>query len=137
MNMNCNSCNNMPRQQYAGRNGRIPYAPMDNSYSFDDASVSRGRRVENEIKDKTAIDRGNIVRKLYEYGFVMTEVLLYLDTHPCDMEALEYYNEMKEKYNEIVEFYEKNCGPLTAFNVSCDSHWSWVSTSMPWEMEGC
>ena len=35
-------------------------------------------------------DRARIIQNVYELGFVMTEMLLYLDTHPNDQEAIEY-----------------------------------------------
>ena len=37
---------------------------------------------------------------IYELGFAMTEALLYLDTHPDDAEAIEYYNSIKPQYSE-------------------------------------
>ena len=37
----------------------------------------------NESKD--------LMNVIYETGFVIDDVLLYLDTHPCDKKALEYY----------------------------------------------
>ena len=53
-------------------------------------------------------DRARIIQNVYELGFVMTEMLLYLDTHPNDQEAIEYYTVMKRRYNDAVEAYELN-----------------------------
>ena len=63
------------------------------------------------------------MQNIYELGFVLTEVNLYLDTHPDDLEAIEYYAQIKDKY----------CDYMTQY----DNYWKWVATPMPWEMEGC
>ena len=46
-------------------------------------------------------DKRGLMQNIYELGFVLTEVNLYLDTHPDDLEAIEYYAQIKDKYCEI------------------------------------
>lgn len=82
-------------------------------------------------------DKKRLMMNVYELGFIMTETLLYLDTHPDDTEALAYFNKMKPRYQEAVAMYEKHCGPLNFTSVESDNYWTWVATPMPWEMEGC
>jgi spore coat protein JB len=78
-----------------------------------------------------------VIKAVYELGFVMTEVLLYLDTHPNDSEAIEYYAEMRQRYNEAVEAYESVIGPLSFNRTGADNYFDWAATPLPWEKEGC
>jgi spore coat protein JB len=86
---------------------------------------------------KNNMSEQNAMKLVYELGFVMTETVLYLDTHPDDAEALAYYAEMKEKYHDAVMYYSRNFGPLNSLHVNAENYWSWVLTPMPWEVEGC
>ncbi len=84
-----------------------------------------------------ATDKNSVMRNVYELGFVMTEALLYLDTHPNDAEAIEYYNSMRERYNEAVAAYESVIGPLTFNSTGAENYFNWAATPLPWEKEGC
>ena len=82
-------------------------------------------------------NKSRIIQNVYELGFVMTEALLYLDTHPNDNEAIEYYNTMKKRYNDAVEAYESSIGPLTFNSTGVNNYFDWAATPLPWEKEGC
>lgn len=86
----------------------------------------------NQIADKHVL-----MKNIYELGFVLTEMNLYLDTHPDDMEAIEYYAQIKDKYCGYMTKYADYYGPLDKLHISNDNYWMWVATPMPWEMEGC
>jgi spore coat protein JB len=97
----------------------------------------------NNIADNNAnipcsyANKNSVIKAVYELGFVMTEVLLYLDTHPNDSEAIEYYAEMRQRYNEAVEAYESMIGPLSFNRTGADNYFDWAATPLPWEKEGC
>ena len=40
---------------------------------------------------------------VYELGFALLETALFLDTHPDNREALEYYCQIKHRYAQAVE----------------------------------
>jgi spore coat protein JB len=82
-------------------------------------------------------DKNRVVREVYELGFVMTEMLLYLDTHPNDSEAIEYYNDCRQRYNDAVAAYESLIGPLTFNAVGADNYFNWAATPLPWEKGDC
>ena len=71
-------------------------------------------------------------------SFVIVEMTLYLDTHPTDVDAMDYvkhYVRMKEK---AMREYAAKFGPLTistADESNC-KEWQWALTPMPWE-GGC
>lgn len=80
-------------------------------------------------------DRRKAMMSVYEWGFVLVETALFLDTHPEDAAALEYYAEAKEKYNAAVAFFSENFGPLNLTSVQNDNYWTWGAMPLPWEME--
>lgn len=82
-------------------------------------------------------DKFILMKNIFELGFVLTETNLYLDTHPDDMEAIEYYTQIKEKYSDYMTKYADYYGPLDKLHMSNDNYWMWVATPMPWEMEDC
>lgn len=69
-------------------------------------------------------------------GFMVYEAVLYLDTHPCDSEAMDYYRMAKEKYEEAVADYQEKIGPLFHAEVTCGDTFAWVEGPWPWE-GGC
>lgn len=82
-------------------------------------------------------EQRRLMQQIYEAGFAIDEVVLYLDTHPCDEEALAYYEAYRKLYAKLVKEYTTHFGPLKAEEVSVCNQWTWVKTPWPWEMEGC
>lgn len=78
-----------------------------------------------------------LMRQIYEAGFAVDEAVLYLDTHPCDEEALAYYENYRKLYAKLVKEYAMQFGPLKAEQVTVSNQWTWTKTPWPWEMEGC
>ena len=48
------------------------------------------------------------------YGFYLTDLGLYLDTHSSDKEALRLFNETRDKYYKKVVDFEKMYYPLNS-----------------------
>ena len=82
-------------------------------------------------------DKNRAMCNIYELGFALTEAMLYLDTHPDDKDAIEYYTDTKEKYKNALEKYSDYYGPIDMTNMTNENYWMWVATPMPWEMEDC
>lgn len=76
-----------------------------------------------------------LMQKVYETGFAVDEIMLYLDTHPCDKDALNYYHRVVQMRREAVAAYENQFGPLTKDGVKSCDEWSWLSGKWPWEGE--
>ena len=74
-------------------------------------------------------------RRIAAYDFALVEMNLYLDTHPCDKEALELMYAYRRKREELAETYEQHFGPyeITARDVENPDRWSWVDAPWPWE----
>ena len=71
-------------------------------------------------------------------SFVVYEMLLYLDTHPYEQEALQYFHENNRLREKALKIYGKTYGPLTiaAADESCPESWEWMRQPWPWEPEG-
>ena len=73
-----------------------------------------------------------LLKKVYETGFALDEITLYLDTHPMDTQAMAYYQYAKKANQEAVAAYEKVYGPLLINQVNSGS-WTWTVNPWPWE----
>ena len=80
-------------------------------------------------------DRGNIAAMLDENSFALYDAMLYLDTHPNDQNALEFFRRKQAKQQELKEQYNREIGPLTACDVdsSC-GYWNWIDEPWPWQL---
>ena len=71
-----------------------------------------------------------------QVSFAMDDVVLYLDTHPCDQQALDYYQYVRGLRKEAMEAYAAQCGPLTKDQINEGNYWNWVNDPWPWEGGG-
>lgn len=65
------------------------------------------------------------------YDFAITELALYLDTHPEDEKALCLHRKYCKESKELKDKYQKVYGPLT-INYPCNK-WRWLEEPWPWE----
>ena len=75
----------------------------------------------------------NLMELIMESGFAMTDLILYLDTHPDDEQALRSYNDYRQIRKVAVMEYTSKYGPLNSFNVDCANFKSWTMGPWPWE----
>ncbi|MGB4503561.1 MAG: spore coat protein CotJB [Syntrophaceticus sp.] len=79
-----------------------------------------------------------MLRELQELEFALVELNLYLDTHPCDTQAIETFNDLAVRYEKARKAYENKYGPLVNFGHSGPVHshvWQWIDEPWPWEIE--
>lgn len=71
-----------------------------------------------------------------QISFAVVDISLYLNTHPCDEEAMAYFEEKSTLRNEALETYARNYGPLTidTANDTASRCWEWVNQPWPWEV---
>jgi len=115
---------NMNCQRMYGMNSDV-----NNLYA---SNRSTNNNNNNNNCNEISMDKRRCMQNIYELGFVLTESILYLDTHPDDTEAIEYYSHELLKH---MDYYAKNFGPLNYFNIESQNYWTWVSTPMPWELQ--
>ena len=57
--------------------------------------------------------RKDLLMQIGHASFAVDDVKLYLDTHPRDQEALDFFYEYNKKRNQLLKEYAKYYGPLT------------------------
>lgn len=77
------------------------------------------------------MNKAELLRKIMNLSFVLTELELFLDTHPESRTALEYYHTTAEELRMATEEYEGKYGPITA-RGSSQERWNWVDSPWPW-----
>lgn len=81
-------------------------------------------------------EKAKLMKFIYEVDFALDDCVLYLDTHPFDKQALEYYENYKKMKKQAVAEYTRLYGPLTSDDVNVCNYWAWVKNPWPWE-GGC
>lgn len=71
-----------------------------------------------------------MLNKIKCYYFGITELALYLDTHPDDEKALCLHNRYCREYKDLTDKYQKVYGPLT-ITYPCNK-WRWIEEPWGW-----
>ena len=74
-------------------------------------------------------ERLALLKKIGEARFTCVELNLYLDTHPGDMKAKEFYETCLKKKKDLMS--ENECG------CACISHYEWEQKPLVWEGGHC
>ena len=77
------------------------------------------------------MQREELLMQIKEYQFAVTDIALYLDTHPEDEKALCLHREYTRKLKDLRDKYQKVYGPLT-IEYPCNK-WRWLEMPWPWE----
>ena len=87
----------------------------------------------------THMNRKELLTHIYQVCFAVVDVKLYLDTHPCDSEALAYFREYSRKRNLALKEYAAAYGPITidTADASASDRWNWINEPWPWQEGGC
>jgi spore coat protein JB len=72
------------------------------------------------------------LRNVSETGFAIDDIILYLDTHTDDPQAMAYYQYAMQANQDAIAAYENAFGPLMFTNVDADT-WTWTNSPWPWE----
>lgn len=80
-------------------------------------------------------EQKKLFRMIQNHSFAVYEAVLYLDGHPCDRQALAFFNRHNSRLKELTDKYEKKYGPLTVMGNDSEEEWKWVCSPWPWEYE--
>lgn len=83
---------------------------------------------QDEMKEITMQE---MLLKVQAENFRITELTLYLDTHPEDKKAIALHREACKEYRDLTEKYQKVFGPLT--NQYPCNKFRWIEEPWPWE----
>ena len=70
--------------------------------------------------------------ELQTLGFAIQELALYLDTHRDDKDALELYRKYQKMYQECMNMYSRQCGPMNHMSPG-EGPYAWLNDPWPWE----
>ena len=77
------------------------------------------------------MNREELIMQIKAYQFAVTDIALYLDTHPEDERALCLHREYTRRLKDLRDKYQKVYGPLT-IEYPCNK-WRWLEEPWPWE----
>ena len=79
-----------------------------------------------------------LLKRINEVSFAVSDILLFLDTHPDCQEALAFYQKNVAIRKEALAEYARLYGPLTIDTAddTCSRSWEWVQQPFPWEVKG-
>jgi len=79
------------------------------------------------------MNRQELLDQISAWGIIITDMHLYLDTHPGDAKALEDFKKFAAKYGELVAEFESKFGPLTYSGVAKQDTFNWIDEPWPWQ----
>ena len=72
------------------------------------------------------------MQQLRRHKFAIIDAGMYLDGHPEDETALQYFRSMCEQYTKAAAVYQKNFGALQPCDAA-GKRWTWIDAPWPWE----
>lgn len=81
-------------------------------------------------------DKEMLKRRLMMNQFAVNEVVLFLDTHPNNREALAAFEKYRSQSVALRKEYEEKYGMIDMFSPNnCADKWTWVDSPWPWERQ--
>ena len=117
----------------------VPFQPTgavkyDKTAALSNGTLFPGLNLPFHLKTE-AVSVGNApLAELQALCFVITELGLYLDTHPDDTEAFELYKEYVALERDGRKRYEATYGPVTQSATADAGSYLWLNNPWPWEM---
>ena len=86
-------------------------------------------------------DKAKLQKKIHELDFALHELVLFLDSHPKNRQAMELMCEYRDKRSKLISDYEQRFGKyiVTVSDVPMSGRWEWLDSPWPWDadfMEG-
>ena len=77
-------------------------------------------------------ERERLLLEIQKYGFYLLDLGLYLDLHPNDKDALQCFNENRNKYYKLINEFNKNYYPLIFMDSNNMDTYKWLQGNFPW-----
>ena len=78
-------------------------------------------------------EREQMLFDISTVSFLVLDMALYLDTHPYDRDALEYFNHYSHVRSSMLKEFANKYYPLTLDSAEDCKEWKWALASAPWE----
>ena len=91
---------------------------------------------QREVKNETGNAlQAEMMKKIYETEFALTDLNLFLDTHPDCQEALNLFTQLAATLKSLKADYESQFGPLYAWSSKKETPFQWVEQGRKWPWE--
>lgn len=78
-------------------------------------------------------EKNKLLKRLQICDFTLNEMVLFLDTHPTNTSALEFYKKHLNMQRETKAKYIEKYGPISPTDYSDQKTWDWIDNPWPWE----
>lgn len=79
--------------------------------------------------------REMLLKRVQICDFILTETNEYLDTHPNDQDALDYFKKYYAMRQDAAKAFVEKYGPLKIGDFDGGNRWTWVDGPWPWEKQ--
>lgn len=111
-----------------------PYQGFIRGNMFSD--LYNGYKIDKPININPKNKQAELLTTIDSLCLAMIDLNLYLDIYSDDKKAIELYNYYKNSYNEYVDMYQKQYGPIELDSEYLDNnYWTWILSPWPWEVE--
>ncbi len=76
---------------------------------------------------------GQMLKRIQELEFTLTDLNLYLDTHPDNKEALEMFTKLSASLKSLMYDYAQNCEALCVRDIPNRAPFEWAANNWPWQ----
>lgn len=80
-------------------------------------------------------EQQQLMRDVQIVSFLLKDAELFLDTHPDDAQALNFYDYYNQLLAALTRDYEQRFGPLNTCAAAGGDRWRWIDEPWPWEKE--
>lgn len=109
-----------------------------NTYRANNSVNSSNANMNTSRQSSRVPSRRELMQMINQYSFAVNEATLFLDTHPYDTEAMNYFQKYRALRMEAIQDYAKYYAPLLVdYAVSDKAPWSWANEPWPWEGVEC
>ncbi len=81
------------------------------------------------------MNKKQLLQWIDQVSFAVTDISLYLDTHPDDNAALAYFEKYNAERQKSLRMYNQQFGPLLLDTITDTNYWCWATEPWPWEGE--
>lgn len=109
-----------------------------NTYRTNSSYNNAGSNSTSRQNNNNVPSRRELLQRINQYSFAVNDATLFLDTHPYDTEAMNYFQKYRALRLEAIQDYAKYYAPLLVdYAVSDKAPWSWANEPWPWEGVEC
>ena len=84
---------------------------------------------------RNKMNKMELLKQISAVRFMLTDLGLFLNTHPNDKETVVEYNYYIMQWRGLKENYEMHYGMLTEHDSLSPHPWQWIDEPWPWDYE--